>query len=73
MHADCRRKTAFCYRFLGAFDNTSTASRVDPTRCAPPEHSPVTLAPLGGQEATGNVVELADPTCNDDPSWSAGR
>ena len=73
MHDDCIRKTDFCYRFFGAFDNTSTASRVDPTRCAPPEHSPLTLAPLGGQEATGNVVELADRTCNDDPSWSAGR
>jgi parallel beta-helix repeat protein len=72
-HGDCIRKTDFCYRFLGAFDNTATAARVDPTRCAPPDHSPVTLEPRGGQEATGNVVELADRTCNDDPSWSAGR
>lgn len=73
MHGDCIRKTDFCYRFLGASDNTATEARVDAARCAPPDHSPVTLAPLGGQEATGNVVELADRTCNDDPRWSAGR
>ena len=69
MHGDCIRKTDFCYRFFGALDNVATASRVDPTRCAPPEKSPITTGPLGGQEAIGNVVELADRTCNDEPNW----
>lgn len=69
MTGDCIRKTDFCYRFFGAFDNVATASRVDPTRCAPPANSPITTEPRGGQEATGNVVELASRTCNDDPNW----
>jgi len=66
MSDDCIRKTDFCYRFYGAFDNTATAARVD-ARCAPPENEPVTLGAMGGQEATGNVVELAATGCNDDP------
>lgn len=66
MHGDCIRKTDFCYRFYGAFDNTASASRVD-DRCLPPENSPVTSGARGGQEATGNVVELAERGCFDDP------
>jgi len=72
MHDDCIRKTDFCYRFFGATDNVATESRVD-ARCAPPEKSPVTTEARGGQEATGNVVELADRGCNDDPNWPVGR
>jgi len=69
MTGDCIRKTDVCYRFFGAFDNVATASRVDASRCAPPANSPITTGPRGGREATGNVVELADRTCNDEPNW----
>lgn len=66
MTADCIRKTDFCFRFFGAFDNVATGTRVD-DRCAPPEKSPVTSEARGGQEPTGNVVTLADRGCFDDP------
>jgi parallel beta-helix repeat protein len=66
MSGDCIRKTDVCYRFVGAFDNSATDARTD-GRCAPPGGSLFTLEPLGGQEATGNVVELADASCNDEP------
>lgn len=66
MVRDCIRKTDFCYRFFGATGNQATEARTD-GRCAPPEGSLVTLEPRGGQEATGNLVELAERGCNDDP------
>lgn len=66
MTDDCIRKTDFCYRFIGAFDNVATAARTD-GRCAPPDGLLMTLEELGGQEATGNVVELAEHGCNVDP------
>lgn len=66
MTGDCIRKTDFCYRFFGATDNVVTAARVD-DRCLPPDRSPVALGPSGGQDATGNVVELAPRGCFDDP------
>jgi parallel beta-helix repeat protein len=66
MSGDCIRKTDFCYRFFGAIDNVATAARVD-DRCLPPDQSPITLGALGGRQATGNVVELAERGCFDDP------
>ena len=66
MTGDCIRKTDFCYRFFGATDNVATGARVD-DRCLPPDRNPVTLGSSGGQEATGNVVELAERGCFDDP------
>jgi parallel beta-helix repeat protein len=62
MSDDCIRKTDFCYRFIGAYDNVATASRTD-GRCQPA----MTEAALGGRDATGNSVELAPQGCNDDP------
>jgi parallel beta-helix repeat protein len=66
MSDDCIRKTDVCYRFLGAFDNTAVAARTD-GRCAPPGGSLVVLQARGGQEATGDVVDLSDQACNDSP------
>ncbi|HZR82128.1 MAG TPA: right-handed parallel beta-helix repeat-containing protein [Candidatus Binatia bacterium] len=62
MTNDCIRKTDFCYRFVGAFDNAATAARTD-GRCDPP----MTETSEGGRDATGNSVELAPQGCNVDP------
>jgi parallel beta-helix repeat protein len=66
MMDDCIRKTDFCYRFFGAFDNVAVDARTD-GRCAPPDGELMSLEPRGDQEATGNSVDLADQGCNDDP------
>jgi hypothetical protein len=66
MSGDCIRKTDFCYRYHGAFDNVATGARTD-GRCAPPEGSLLTAEARGGREASGNVVELAERGCFDDP------
>jgi parallel beta-helix repeat protein len=62
MLRDCIRKTDFCYRFTGAYNNDAFAGRTD-GRCDPP----VTLAADGGQDAVGNDVALLADLCNDDP------
>jgi hypothetical protein len=62
MKGDCIRKTDFCYRFIGAYDNRATDARTD-GRCVPPD----TDAVGGGQMAFGNTVELAPASCNQSP------
>lgn len=53
MKDDRIRKTDFCFRFFGAYDNHATGLRTD-GRCAP-----MTIQALGGVDATDNTVELA--------------
>jgi len=59
---DCIRKTDFCYRFIGAYDNHARDARTD-GRCDPPDTNVVG----GGRLAVDNTVALAPASCNDSP------
>lgn len=59
---DCIRKTDFCYRFIGAYDNHASGARTD-GRCDPPDTNEVG----GGQMAFDNTVALTAQSCTGRP------
>ena len=63
MADDCIRKTHECYRFSGAYENSASGARLDGTH---PCEDLVIAEEMGGQEATDNVVEVSEDTCNSD-------